>query len=49
LAIIGFYDGFGHGIWLTLKHGSRFFRRVFLLVVSLLFGKFAWDILALFH
>jgi len=49
LAIIGFYDGFGHGIWLALKHGSRFFRRVFLLVVSLLIGKFAWDTLALFH
>lgn len=37
------------GAWLALKHGSTFVRQVFLLVVSVLIVKFAWDTLALFH
>lgn len=31
------------GTWLALRHGSAFVRRVFLLVVSLLIARFAWD------
>lgn len=31
------------GTWLALRHGSGFVRKVFLAVVSVLIGKFAWD------
>jgi len=33
------------GTWLALKHGSGFIRIVFLMVVSVLIAKFAWDTL----
>ena len=31
------------GTWLALRHGSRFVRRVFLVLVAVLIVKFAWD------
>ena len=31
------------GTWLALRHGSRFVRRVFLVLVAALIVKFAWD------
>jgi len=33
------------GTWLALRHGSRFVRRVFLVLVAVLIVKFAWDTL----
>ena len=33
------------GTWLALRHGSRFVRQVFLLVVAVLIVRFAWDTL----
>jgi uncharacterized protein len=35
------------GTWLALRYGSAFVRQVFLLVVSVLIVRFAWDTLAL--
>ena len=31
------------GTWLALRHGSRFVRRVFLVLVAVLIVRFAWD------
>lgn len=35
------------GTWLALRYGSAFVRHMFLLVVSVLIVRFAWDTLAL--
>jgi len=36
------------GTWLALRHGSRFVRQVFLVLVAVLIIKFAGDTLAPF-